>query len=109
MINLSKARKGDKIYGRKVKNIKKVPQNQTSGAKYSRLEIKEQNGTRGVGLSVHSVGVYRTIVVHIVGVVGGEGRGRCPVDCSTAVLPSWRCVTCAYISARKVRYCKITG
>lgn len=34
---MSKARKGDKIYGRKVKNIKKVPQNQTSGASYLKI------------------------------------------------------------------------
>ena len=37
MINMSKARKGDKIYGRKEKNIKKVPQNQTSGASYLKI------------------------------------------------------------------------
>ncbi len=53
MINLSKARKGDKIYGRKEKNIKKVPQNQTFGAKYSRLEIKEQSGADGAVLMAH--------------------------------------------------------
>ena len=79
MINLSKARKGDKIYGRKVKNIKKVPQNQTFGAKYLGLEIKEQSGADGAEHIVHSVASHSPIVVHSAGVVGSGGRGRCPV------------------------------
>ena len=76
MINLSKARKGDKIYGRKEKNIKKVPQNQTFGAKYSRLEIKEQSGADGVFLRVHSEAGHNTIVGRDGHDVGGGGGPR---------------------------------
>ena len=88
MINLSKARKGDKIYGRKEKNIKKVPQNQTFGAKYLGLEIKEQSGADGAVLKFHTVASHSPIADHSVGVEGNGVRGRCPVDCSTAILPS---------------------